>query len=99
MRTRPGDIDKRILALRTTSGASVELPDGTTTTIGALVEAPEQAASALSVACMAVFNGNKKLRTLCRRLDLLAYGTALTSRSSEVVSSLLDDPVSKQDGT
>jgi hypothetical protein len=72
------------------SGSSDEFSDGENrSTMDELLAQPRLASGYLSKACMQVFEGNKDARSLCRQLDILAYGHELESRSEEILDALM----------
>ena len=79
-----GVSDRRLLALRTTASASITLSNEQVVTVGELLTAPDQAATHLSDACIKIFEGEKKYKSLARNLDVLAYGEQLNARASEI---------------
>jgi hypothetical protein len=82
--------DRRLLAIRTMSGISQEVSDGDQKhSINDLWVQPKLASSYLSKACVKVFEGDKEARSLCRQLDILAYGQQIESKSQEIVDALI----------
>lgn len=74
MVARTGVTDRRLIAMRTTANAVVELPGSREITVGELLAAPEEAAAHLSRVCIRVFQGDTKHRSLARQVDVAAYG-------------------------
>lgn len=66
--------DRRLLAMRTTASAVLDIPDTCGVSVSQLLEAPEEAATHLSRVCLRVFRGEGRHRTLARQLDIAAYG-------------------------
>lgn len=81
--------DRRLLALRTTAqAAGPVLHSAKRIPIGDYLESQDLAAKQLTAACLGVFEGNKKLRTPCRALDVLAYGQELGEISDRITKEL-----------
>ncbi len=66
--------DRRLLAMRMTTTAVLDIPDTGAVSVGQLLAAPEETATHLSRVCLRVFRGEGRLRTLARQLDIAAYG-------------------------
>lgn len=66
--------DRRLLAMRTTPAATLEIPDAGMSSVSQLPTAPGGAAGHLSRVCLRVFKGEGKARTLARQLGIAAYG-------------------------
>jgi hypothetical protein len=83
------DVDRRLVALQTMSGIPHEISDGKQKhSANELIESPQLAASYLSKVCMRVFDGDKESRSMCRQLDIMAYGKELESLSQKIVDGL-----------
>jgi hypothetical protein len=74
MVARTNVTDRRLIAMRTTASATIELPDRPEAKISDLLAAPEEAAAQLSRICVCVFRGDTKHRGLARQADVAAYG-------------------------
>jgi hypothetical protein len=66
--------DRRLLAMRTTTAAVVDVPDAGAISVSQLLTEPEAAAAHLSKVCVRVFRGEGFERTIARQLDIAAYG-------------------------
>jgi hypothetical protein len=74
MVARTNIVDRRLIAMRTTTNALLELPDSQESRVSDLLAVPEEAASRLSRVCVHVFQGETKYRSLARHIDVAAYG-------------------------
>ncbi len=83
-----GVSDSRLAALRTTSKASLNLPNGETVIVGDLLEAPDHASTLLSQACIVIFEGEKEFKSLARALDIISYGEQVASMNNDVVKNM-----------
>jgi hypothetical protein len=66
--------DRRLLAMRTTNAAVLDVPLAGAMSVSQLLAEPEVAAAHLSRVCVRVFRGKGAERTLARQLDIAAYG-------------------------
>ncbi len=73
------------IALRTSSSAVLQAADDQKPTVRSALTEPVRAAIHLSNQCFQVFEGNRKLRTSTRLLDILASGDVLRDKSSGIV--------------
>jgi len=77
--------DRRLLAMRKSAKASINLPDTLApASIKTLLDSPQQAAAHLSKVCLNVFKGDKEARDVARTLDVAAYGQQVIVREAEV---------------
>lgn len=84
------NIDRKLQALRTMTGLFGEISDGIQKhTLNDLIYSPQLAASYLSKVCMKAFEGSKDVRSLCRQLDVLAYGQELEASGQKIIDALL----------
>jgi hypothetical protein len=82
-------VERKLLALKTISGSVIEnLNEGQKYTLNDYIASPQLASTALSKACVRVFNDDKDARTLCRQLDILAYGEELEQKGEEIFSEM-----------
>jgi hypothetical protein len=90
MLAKRGRVDPRLVALQIGINSDIELPaEGKTVSSGKLLESSQLVGVSLSKACLAVFNGDKSQRSLCRFLDVMTYGAEFAERE-EAVSSVLE---------
>jgi hypothetical protein len=76
--------DRRLLATRSSAGTAIPLSNGQTVTVGQMLADPDEAATQLSRACLAVFEGNGGLHSSARLLDVAAYGEHVSARGNEI---------------
>jgi len=89
IRNRIGTRDLRLQALRTTERSTVEIPsEPGNVTIQEAMQDPRVTATYLSQACMRIFQGEKQWRAQARVLDVLAYGSKIKDRSSEILQQI-----------
>jgi hypothetical protein len=78
------DSDLRVSAARSSPVTRFSVPGQAEATYPDLASNPERAEALLSSACMAVFDGNLKLRATARDLDYIAHGLGITQRAEEI---------------
>jgi len=89
IRNRRGNWDGRLRALGATGRSTVEiLSESGSVTIQEAMQDPRLTARWLSQVCMKVFQGERKWRTPARVLDVLAYGSKIEDRSSEILQQI-----------
>lgn len=89
IRNRTGTWDRRLQALRATGRSTVEIPsESGNVTIHEAMQDPRLTATWLSQVCMKVFQGERKWRAPARVLDVLAYGSKIEDRSSEILQQI-----------
>ena len=76
--------DRRLLAMRTTATAILDIPDTGAVSVSQLLAAPEEAATHLSRQCLRVFRGEGSERTLARQLDVAAYGRQVEDNAAQI---------------
>jgi hypothetical protein len=76
--------DRRLLAMRTTASAVLEIPGPGAMSVLQVLRDPEEAAAHLSRVCLRVFKGEGTHRTLARQLDIAAYGTQIEELGSRI---------------
>lgn len=76
--------DRRLLAMRTTTAAVLDIPDAGSVSVSQLLAAPEEAAAHLSRVCLRVFKGEGTERTLARQLDVAAYGNQVEENAAQI---------------
>jgi hypothetical protein len=76
--------DRRLLAMRTTATAMLDIPGVGALNVSQLVSDPEEAAAHLSRVCLRVFQGEGTHRTLARQLDVAAYGTRIEELGGQI---------------
>jgi hypothetical protein len=76
--------DRRLLAMGTTNGASLDIPGTDAVTVSNLLASPEDAAARLSKSCLRVFQGHGEECTLTRQLDVAAYGKHVEETGAEI---------------
>jgi len=76
--------DRRLLAMRTTNTANLDIPGAGQVGVSELLESPENAAAQLSKLCFRVFKGEGAERTLARLLDVAAYGKQVEQRGTQI---------------
>jgi hypothetical protein len=85
------------LAVTSTIANTPLTVDDITTTYARLLESPQEAAALLSKSCMSVFEGSQEQKSMARKLDIMAYGKLLSTRSAEIVEALNKIEESEQD--
>jgi hypothetical protein len=80
--------DLRLQAARWSPATKIAVPGEPEISCSKLLDDPEKAEKALSLACMAVFQGNTAIRITARGLDFLAYGTDLMRRCEAVAEAV-----------
>ena len=63
-----------------------------------LADKPETAATMLSDACMAVFEGSSQARSAARNLDFFAYGPAVQGKAAQLSKAILSEIGDKEAG-
>jgi hypothetical protein len=80
--------DRLLAALQESPTAELTFGNAQTVYIGELLKSPHQASVCLSQACMSVFTGDMSQRSVCRKLDLLAYGPEFGQMEESVLAAL-----------
>lgn len=80
--------DLRLQAARLSPAATVVVPGEPEVSVSRLLDDPEKAEKVLSSACIAVFRGNTKVRSVARELDFLAHGLDLMLRHKTVAEAV-----------
>ena len=81
--------DSLFVATRTTPSSKISVLGGNVVLAKSLLTKPESAATMLSKACMAVFEGNSKARAVARNLDFFAYGLSIRRKASQITNAIL----------
>jgi hypothetical protein len=81
--------DSRLLAARMSTSTSFTFGTENFTVGKDLIDKPEQAAYVVSNACMKIFEGDDKHRSLARNLDYLAYGPELQRHGSSIAKDVM----------
>jgi len=76
--------DRRLLAMRTTATAALDVPGSGVLSVSQLLAAPEGSAAHLSRACLRVFKGEGTQRTLARQLDTAAHGRQVEEVAAQI---------------
>ena len=82
--------DRRLVATRSTPTTTVAVPGEQECSYADLIGNYTRASELLSKACLAVFNGNRDLRSTARNLDSLTYGAGLIQRSDEIADAVAE---------
>lgn len=80
--------DRRLVAMRTTGAAVVEIPEKGALPVAQLLGSPEETAGHLSRVCMRVFQGEGSSRGLARQLDVAAYGRQVEEAGPQIWAEL-----------
>jgi hypothetical protein len=85
MLAKIGSLDPRLIALQMSEKATLDLPfEPQSISIRRLLDESSEASSLLSRASICVFEGDVKQRSLCRVLDVLAYGAEFRKIGQQV---------------
>lgn len=81
--------DYRFIAGRASATTQFDIGNGATISATEALDSPETAAAALSKACMCVFQGTSRCRSIARNLDYLVYGPQLRPRAMRIHKAIL----------
>lgn len=88
LHSKADSIDRRLAAIQVSANAEITFGSTETVRIKELLKSPQLASTCLSKACMSVFDGNLEQRSICRQLDVLAYGHEMSRMHDQVLDAL-----------
>jgi len=83
------DTDPRLVAARMSLSSRIQVGNAQPVVLRKILDAPEQAATIVSAACMKVFEGMDDCRQVARNLDYVAYGPTLQQKAREIRESVI----------
>ena len=88
MRTLAEEDDARLAAIQKKRSSELVLPDKTRIGILGVLTDGTKAKNLLTEYCQEVARGHKEYRTICRQLDILAFGAEIAQRGYRIMKAL-----------